>query len=65
MVALGLGAFLFSEPVTARMMAATAVVVVGVFLIVSSGGPDKPDRRVHHPITSGHGHARRAARAAK
>ncbi len=64
-VALGLGAFLFSEPLTARMMVATAVVVLGAFLIVSSGGPDKPDRRGHHLITSGHGHARRVARAAK
>lgn len=64
-VAVGLGAFLFGEPLTARMMFTTVVVVVGVFLIVSSGGPDKPDRRVHHPITSGHGHVRRVSPAAK
>ena len=35
-VALGLGALLFGEPTTARMIVATAVVVAGVCLIVSS-----------------------------
>ena len=64
-VAVGLGAFLFAEPLTARMMVTTVVVVVGVFLIVTAPGPEKPDRRVHHPITSGHGHVRRVSQAAK
>jgi drug/metabolite transporter (DMT)-like permease len=35
-VAVGLGWLLFSEPVSLRMMVATAVVVLGVFLIVSA-----------------------------
>jgi len=57
-VAVALGWLLFSEPLTMRMMVATAVVVAGVFLIVSAGGPE-PERRRHHPMTSGHGHERR------
>jgi drug/metabolite transporter (DMT)-like permease len=57
-VALGLGSLLFSEPITLRMLVATAVVVAGVFLIVSAGG-SAPERRSHHPLTSGHGQARR------
>jgi drug/metabolite transporter (DMT)-like permease len=56
-VAIGLGWLLFSEPVSLRMMVATAVVVLGVFLIVSAGRPE-PERRCHHPLTSGHGHRR-------
>jgi drug/metabolite transporter (DMT)-like permease len=57
-VAVGLGWLLFSEPLTVRMMVATAVVVVGVFLIVSATGAEPERRRHHHPLTSGHGHAR-------
>lgn len=56
-VAISLGWFLFSEPITLRTLVATAVVVAGVCLIVSSGGPE-PERRRHHPMTSGHGHVR-------
>jgi drug/metabolite transporter (DMT)-like permease len=58
-VAVGLGWLLFSEPVSLRMMVATAVVVLGVFLIVSAGGPE-PRRQCPHPLTSGHGQVRRA-----
>jgi drug/metabolite transporter (DMT)-like permease len=57
-VAVGLGWLLFSEPVTVRMLVATAVVVTGVCLIVSAGGPEPERRRHHHPMTSGHGHTR-------
>jgi len=57
-VAVGLGWLLFSEPLSMRMMVATVVVILGVFLIVSAGGPE-PRRRAHHPLTSGHGHVRR------
>lgn len=57
-VALGLGSLLFNEAVTAEMVASTVVVITGVFLIVSTGGPE-PERRPHHPMTSGHRHARR------
>jgi drug/metabolite transporter (DMT)-like permease len=56
-VAVGLGWLLFSEPVTVRMLVATAVVVTGVCLIVSAGGSE-PEQRRHHPMTSGHGHTR-------
>jgi drug/metabolite transporter (DMT)-like permease len=59
-VAVGLGSLLFSEPLSLRMMVTTVVVVLGVFLIVSAGGPE-PQRRVHHPMTSGHGHVVRIA----
>jgi drug/metabolite transporter (DMT)-like permease len=59
-VALTLGWLLFHEPVSLRMVVATAVVVVGVFLIVSADG-SAPERRTHHPLTSGHGHARQRA----
>jgi drug/metabolite transporter (DMT)-like permease len=55
-VAVSLGWLLFSEAVTVRMLVATAVVVSGVCLIVSAGGPE-PRRPRHHPLTSGHGHA--------
>jgi drug/metabolite transporter (DMT)-like permease len=54
MVAIGLGWLLFSEPVTMRMVVATLVLIVGVFLIVSAGKPE-PARHAHHPLTSGHG----------
>jgi drug/metabolite transporter (DMT)-like permease len=56
-VAVGLGWLLFSEPVTVRMLVATVIVVTGVCLIVSAGGPESGRRR-HHPMTSGHGHIR-------
>ena len=54
-VAIGLGWLLFSEPVTARMLVASAVLIVGVFLIVSAPKPEAPARHAHHPLTSGHG----------
>jgi drug/metabolite transporter (DMT)-like permease len=57
-VAVSLGWLLFGEPATLRMLVATAVVVTGVCLIVSAGGTE-PERRRHHPMTSGHGHTRR------
>jgi drug/metabolite transporter (DMT)-like permease len=57
-VAVGLGWLLFNEAVTGRMVLATAVIVGGVFLIVSAK-EDTPSRRIHHPLTSGHGHGRR------
>ena len=60
-VAVGLGSLLFGEPLSMRMIAATVVVVLGVFLIVSASSPE-PQRRVHHPMTSGHGHVARIAR---
>jgi drug/metabolite transporter (DMT)-like permease len=53
-VAVGLGWLLFSEPVTTRMVVAAAVLIVGVFLIVSAERPE-PARHTHHPLTSGHG----------
>ncbi len=56
-VAVGLGWLLFREPLTMRMAIASAVVVLGVFLIVSAGGPE-PERPTRHPMTSGYGHAR-------
>jgi len=56
-VAVSLGWLLFSEPVGLRMLVATAVVIIGVCLIVSAGSPE-PDRHRHHPFTSGHGHLR-------
>jgi drug/metabolite transporter (DMT)-like permease len=56
-VAVSLGWLLFGEPITLRMLVATAVVVTGVCLIVSAGGAE-PERRRHHPMTSGHGHTR-------
>jgi drug/metabolite transporter (DMT)-like permease len=58
LVAVGLGWLLFGEPLTLRMLVATGVVIVGVFLIVSAG-PPVPSSRTHHPMTSGHGHGRR------
>jgi hypothetical protein len=54
-VAIGLGWLLFSEPVTIRMMVATVVLIVGVFLIVSAPRPEESARHAHHPLTSGHG----------
>ena len=52
-VAITLGWLLFNEPLTVRMMLATATIVVGVCLIVStkSDAPSKP----RHPFTSGYG----------
>ena len=56
-VAMTLGWILFGEAITWRMVLATSISVVGVFLIVStkSGSPEK----ARHPMTSGHGHRRR------
>ena len=53
-VAIALGWLLFGEPLTTRMLVATAVIVSGVGLIVSTKGqtPSRP----RHPLTSGHGH---------
>ena len=56
--AVALGHFLFGEPVTLRMVLATGVIVAGVCLIVSTKSEGEPKRR--HPMTSGHGHRRRA-----
>jgi drug/metabolite transporter (DMT)-like permease len=53
-IALGLGWLLFGEPVTVWMLAATAVIVVGVCLIVST--KCATPARARHPLTSGHGH---------
>ncbi len=53
-VAMALGWLLFGEPLTARMVLATAVVVVGVGLIVSA--KSEVPARSRHPLTSGHGH---------
>jgi drug/metabolite transporter (DMT)-like permease len=60
LVAMGLGWLLFGEPLTVRMMLATAVVVVGVCLIVSA--KSEAPVRLRHPLTSGHGHRVPAAR---
>jgi len=55
-MAMALGWLLFSEPLTARMLLATAVVVVGVGLIVSA--KSATPAKLRHPLTSGHGHRR-------
>jgi drug/metabolite transporter (DMT)-like permease len=55
-VAMALGWLLFGEPLTARMLLATAVVVAGVGLIVSA--KSAAPARLRHPLTSGHGHRR-------
>ncbi len=52
-VAIALGWLLFGEPVTARMVLATAVIVAGVCLIISTRSAAS---RRQHPLTSGHGH---------
>lgn len=56
-VAITLGWVLFSEPLTPRMMLATATIVGGVCLIVSAKS-DAP-AKTRHPLTSGHGSRRR------
>ena len=56
-VAITLGWLLFNEPLTTRMMLATAVIVCGVCLIVSTKS-DAPSK-TRHPFTSGHGHGGR------
>ena len=56
-VAITLGWMLFSEPLTVRMMLATATIVSGVCLIVSTKS-DTP-AKTRHPFTSGHGSRRR------
>ena len=53
-VAVTLGWALFSEPLTFRMMLATATIIGGVCLIVSTKS-DAPSK-TRHPFTSGHGH---------
>ncbi len=53
-VAVALGWLLFGEPVSTRMLLATAVIVAGVCLIVSTR--TQAPSRVRHPLTSGHGH---------
>lgn len=53
-VAVTLGWLLFSEPLTLRMVLATATIVGGVCLIVSTKS-DAPGK-TRHPFTSGHGH---------
>jgi drug/metabolite transporter (DMT)-like permease len=53
-VAMALGWLLFGEPLTVRMVLATAVVAVGVGLIVSA--KSEAPARSRHPLTSGHGH---------
>jgi drug/metabolite transporter (DMT)-like permease len=56
-VAITLGRLLFNEPLTIRMLLATAVIVGGVCLIVSTKS-DAP-AKTRHPFTSGHGHGAR------
>ena len=53
-VAMALGWLLFAEPVSMRMLLATAVIVAGVCLIVSARS--QAPARARHPLTSGHGH---------
>jgi len=53
-IAIALGWFLFGEPVSLQMVLATAVIVAGVCLIVSTRTQAAP--RMRHPLTSGHGH---------
>ena len=52
-VAMALGWLLFAEPITPRMALATAVVVAGVWLIVSA--KSEAPARTRHPLVSGHG----------
>jgi drug/metabolite transporter (DMT)-like permease len=53
LVAMTLGWLLFNEPLTIRMMLATATIVCGVGLIVST--KSESPRNERHPFTSGHG----------
>ncbi len=53
-VAVALGWLLFGEPVSVRTLLATGVIIAGVCLIVSTRS--NTPRRLHHPLTSGHGH---------
>ncbi|MBL6453982.1 EamA family transporter [Belnapia sp. T6] len=55
-VAMGLGWLIFAEPLSPLAMLATAVVVAGVCLIISSRSEESGP--AHHPMTSGHGHRR-------
>ncbi|SDD35009.1 EamA family transporter [Belnapia rosea] len=55
-VAMGLGWLLFAEPLTPQAMLATAIVVAGVCLIVSTRSEEAG--AAQHPLTSGHGHRR-------
>ena len=58
-VAMTLGWLLFSEPLTLRMVLATATIVCGVCLIVST--KSEAPAKTRHPFTSGHGHGPRRA----
>ena len=53
-VAITLGWLLFSEPLTVRMILATATIVGGVCLIVST--KSEAPGKTRHPYTSGHGY---------
>ncbi len=52
-IAILLDWLLYGEPITMRMAVATATIVIGVCLIVSTK-PAVPGK-VRHPLTSGHG----------
>lgn len=62
-VALTLGWLLFSESVSIRMVLATAVIIAGVCLIVST--KSETPSRTRHPFTSGHGYAAHRPAAAR
>ena len=53
-VAVALGWLLCGEPVSVRTLLATGVIIAGVCLILSTRS--NTPRRLHHPLTSGHGH---------
>jgi drug/metabolite transporter (DMT)-like permease len=53
-VAMFLGWLIFAEPLSMRMLLATAVIVAGVCFIVSTRA--EAPARLSHPLTSGHGH---------
>jgi len=53
-IAIALGWLLFGEPVSIRMMLATAVIVSGVCLMVSTR--TQAASRMRHLLTPGHGH---------
>lgn len=56
-VAITLGWLLFNEPLSTRMLMATATIMCGVCLIVST--KSEAPRKTRHPFTSGHGQERR------
>jgi len=55
-VAMTLGWLLYSEPITWRMLIATAVIVIGVCAIVST--KSEAPAKTRHPMTSGYGYRR-------